>query len=366
MEKGNDIGLSPQAVLEERAAIWNFFKEVRHKSILLVEGTHSQENLRYKKESPDAGRGILSIAKTLKELGLRYSLIESTDPELDRAITQSDVVFIYAHGEYGEDGRLQGWLDYKGIAYIGPGVFGSALCCDKLKFKYAVKGDNLNTPLFMEIPTSSTMNDLVAEINKRLYFPIMAKLRPGGSSIGITFLEDESTLQEWIQNTPPHELPHYFFEQYIAGRFVTVGLIKMAAGLITLPPLEVKSGTRYYDEQVKLGAHADSAPPEYFVPAPLDEITLKKVADIAQKAFLVAECDVLGRVDLMIDNSGEPHLLEINTIPGVAPNSNFTNAFQSVGFSYAELVLSVLRTAFLKGATHEIRADGEIYQSALA
>jgi D-alanine-D-alanine ligase len=312
--------------------------------VLLIEGTRSQENLIYKANAPASERGILSIAASLKRQNINFRLIESSDVALVHAIQDADVVLIYAHGEFGEDGRLQGWLDYVNKPYPGPGVAASAICLDKLVFKRLMAGGGVRTPNFREInaPSDATRNaDLIG-------FPMMAKLRRGGSSLGITLLRSSSDFARWLDTIPANHLNDYLLEKFIQGRFVTVGVLQFPDELVVLPILAVLTKGEFYDDVAKMGITKDSGGPEYHVPAHLNGDAAHAVQKLAIDAFRLTGCEGISRVDIMIDSDGVPHVLEINTIPGMAENSNLTHMASNLGFSYDELVLAVLRTAFLK------------------
>jgi D-alanine-D-alanine ligase len=338
----------------EKSRLSKFRRSLDGKRILVIEGNRSTENLLYKKAAPDETRGIISIADGFRQLGLDFWIVQSDSPVLAAYLTIADLILIYAHGEYGEDGRLQGWLDYIGKPYQGPGVMASAVCLDKLMFKRLLSGTGISTPPYRELTADGDRAIAAAEL---LGFPLMAKLRTGGSSIGITLLRDLPELRTWLKQVGPDAREAYFFEKFIVGRFLTVGIIRMSEGDEQLPILEVLTGESYYDEATKLGGCNDSPPVDFVVPAPLAQDTAAQINLLCGKAFRLAGCEGLARVDLMLDQNNVPHVLEINTIPGLSAASNLTAAFMSLGFTYHDLLLAVLRTAAQRvGGQHALAA----------
>ena len=351
-------------VTAEKKLLNEFLGFIRGQRLLLIEGTRSVENLLYKEQAPDSERGIISIAAELNRLECNFEIVESNSPDLDVAIARANLVLIYAHGEFGEDGRLQGLLDYKNKPYPGSGVLASAICLDKVVFKSLMISAGLSTPAYTLPSEQSDLSNRIGILG----YPVMAKPRCGGSSIGICRLSDETELQAWRVAINPSELDDYFFENHINGRFLTIGIIELVSGLKVMPILEVDAGIRFYDAQIKLGNEKGEVKPRVEVPANLPLHVAENVRTLAKRAFLQSRCEGIGRVDIMLDEVGCPHLLEINTIPGMSINSNMTHAFASLGFDYAELLLAVLRTAYLKqdrksfadkeevvGNTHEVR-----------
>ncbi|MEI7188875.1 D-alanine--D-alanine ligase family protein [Dickeya dianthicola] len=330
---------------KEKRYLLSYKEFIKNQSICLVEGTHSQENLIYKSQASDEERGITSIESAFIDLGLNYKKIESTDNNLQYEIKNHNFVFIYAHGEYGEDGRLQGFLDYIDKPYPGSGVLASAVCCDKLKFKYLMTGSSVNTPNFYEL----NIHDSYSDVHKKalcLQYPIMAKERCGGSSLGITYISNDEDLHTWYEKNK-NEINKYFLEKFISGRIISVGFVQMIEGVLILPTLETVTNSNYYDAELKIG-HSHHEVKYILNSFSSKEYIDRKIKETAIKSFEHAACQGVGRVDLIIDDNNDVFILEINTIPGISKNSNFTKMFTSLGFSYNELVIAFIRTGILK------------------
>lgn len=317
---------------------------LNEKLIIHIEGRHSEENIIYKESAPDEERGILSISETFYSMGIKYRRVLSTDPKIKDYLSIADFVFIYAHGEYGEDGRMQGWLDYIVVDYPGPGIFASSLCCDKLNFKCVIKGAGVKTPDFKEISPIDNLVSLYEKVSE-LGYRVMFKDRKCGSSIGITLVKNEEDLAQWLSDNSGKDINKYFIEKYIGDIFVIVDIIQISAGYYILSVLTAKTEAKFYDTETKIGTENHTV--QFTLGGGFTTKIQKMLKDTAWSAFKSSACEGIGRVDIMIIND-EAYVFEINTIPGISKNSNFTKMFTSFGFTYEELLLAVMNTAFLK------------------
>ncbi|WP_456294863.1 ATP-grasp domain-containing protein [Vibrio sp. AK197] len=310
--------------------------------VLLIEGTHSEENLSYKNHPSSPERGIISIIEAFNRLNLNYKLVESTNRNLINNVVDTDLVFPYAHGEYGEDGRLQGLLDYANVPYVSSGVLGSAICSDKLTFKRIIRQANIPTANFFDLSKEKTTQEILFYADA-IGYPVMAKLRNGGSSIGIYKINNREELVSWLVEQDSRE--NYFIEKWISGRFVTVGIMKSEQKIQHLPLLEVTTESEFYDAKQKLGVEGNNSP-EFIINPELTQSESTKIINASYRAFEVCNCKSIVRLDFIIDDEQNPHLLEINTIPGIAKNSNLTSMFYSLGYSYDEMILEIIHSAF--------------------
>lgn len=335
---------SLKAVLEhEKNKLAGLKEKLDDQFIILIEGDHSEENRIYTNHAPSEIRGILSIDDALNSMGFKYKRVISTDKKIKNYLDIADFAFIYAQGEYGEDGRIQGWLDYIGVDYPGPGIAASALCCDKLYFKYVIHGAGVRTPVFDEIAVTDS-RESIKEKAKMLGLPVMFKDRMGGSSLGITLISDDNDLDNWLSAESSRPYNKYFIEKYIAGTFVTAGIILLSTGYYILPVLTAETETEFYDAASKLGKGDGEV--KYCLGGFSPEIT-RMLKETAWAAFCHSGCEGIARVDLMLKDN-KAWVLEINTIPGISRGGNFTQMFTSLGFSYEEMLLAVMNTAYLK------------------
>ena len=243
-----------------------------------------------------------------------------------------DRAFIALHGRFGEDGTVQGALEYLGVPYTGSGVMASALAMDKWRTKLMWAGAGMPTPPYELLVEGADLAGVAA----RLGLPLMVKPAREGSSIGMS----KVTSVEKIASA--YELARRYDEVVIAERFI-VGTEVTAAILEgeALPLIRLETPRVFYDYEAKY--FADDT--RYICPSGLPDETEKRVQGTALAAFELLGCSGWGRVDLMLDANGNPWLLEVNTIPGMTDHSLVPMAARARGISFEDLVLRILEGA---------------------
>jgi D-alanine-D-alanine ligase len=245
-----------------------------------------------------------------------------------------DRVWIALHGPGGEDGAMQGALEWIGMPYTGSGVLASALTMDKLKTKRVVVGAGYAAP---EYTVLSGPADLDAAL-KRIGLPMMVKPASQGSSVGMTKVKAAAELPGAYAAACAIE-PIVFAEAFVNGDEYTVSILHGEA----LPSIRIVPATEFYDYQAKY-FREDT---QYFCPSgltPKDEAQLQAAA---LGAFRVTDCHGWGRVDFMRDRAtAEFFFIEINTTPGMTSHSLVPMAARQAGIDFEELVWRVLETSF--------------------
>jgi len=243
-----------------------------------------------------------------------------------------DRAFIALHGRFGEDGTIQGALEYLGIPYTGSGVQASALAMDKWSTKLLWHAGGLPTPPYELLEETSNPADVVA----RLGLPLMIKPAREGSSIGMSKVESAEKLN------PAYDLARRYDEIVVAERFIE-GTEVTAAILDDepLPLIRLETPRVFYDYEAKY--FADDT--RYICPSGLAADAEKGVQDTALAAFRLVGCSGWGRVDLMLDQDGRAWLIEVNTIPGMTDHSLVPIAARAQGIGFEELVLRILESA---------------------
>jgi D-alanine-D-alanine ligase len=240
-------------------------------------------------------------------------------------------VFIALHGRGGEDGSLQGALDLMGIPYTGSGVLASALSMDKWRSKLLWRAAGIPVPDCELLTADSDWEAVVA----RLGLPIFVKPANEGSSIGISKVKSVAEL-----SVAYHEAAKYdslvLAEKFIAGREVQFPIL----GDRILPSIRIETPHEFYDYDAKYLA-SDT---RYICPglSPQEE---ERLADLALRSFEVLGCRGWARVDLMLDESGQPYFLEMNTSPGMTDHSLVPMAAKVAGIPFEQLVVQVLEMA---------------------
>jgi len=283
-----------------------------------------------------SGRNVFAA---LKRKGWDVDLleIESFDG-LPQRLKPYSAVFNILHGGVGEDGTVQLLLELMGKAYVGSGPLASALAMDKVEAKKAFQGKNLPTPPWA-LYQGGDVQGFVAQA-KELGFPLVLKPRREGSSVGVRIIRDEVELWENVQEMI-REFPEFFAEKYVPGREITAAILDQGEGPKVLPLVELRPKRAFFDWVAKY----TPGECEILCPAPLAPEEGKRAKDVALEAFLLLGCRDFARVDMRLDESGVPYLLEVNTLPGMTELSLFPRAAAAAGIPYDDLVDLLLRRA---------------------
>jgi D-alanine-D-alanine ligase len=241
-------------------------------------------------------------------------------------------VFIALHGRFGEDGTVQGVLEWLGIPYTGSGVLASALAMDKLRTKRLWAAEGLPTAGY-EVLTKET--DLKAAA-KRLGTPLFVKPASEGSSVGMTKVKKAADLEEAYALAVNYD-PIVIAEKFIDGPELTVAIV----GEQVLPIIRIETPREFYDYEAKYIANDT----RYLIPSGLSKAKEEQLQALSLRAFRSLGCRGWGRVDLMLDKRGRPFLLEVNTSPGMTDHSLVPMAARAVGISYEDLCVKVLELA---------------------
>ena len=273
------------------------------------------------------------VLAALKSRGVDAHPFDPAERGLDELAKQKfERAFIALHGRFGEDGTVQGVLEWLGIPYTGSGVLASALAMDKLRTKRIWQAEKLPTPPYAVLDKDS---DLRA-VAKRLGVPLMVKPASEGSSIGMSKVSRAAALDEAYALAANYDRI-VIAEKFVEGTELTVGIL----GERVLPIIKLETPREFYDYQAKYVADDT----RYIIPSGLAAKKEKDVQALCLKAFRTLGCAGWGRVDLMLDRRGRPQLLEVNTSPGMTDHSLVPMAARAVGLSYADLCLQILEGA---------------------
>jgi D-alanine-D-alanine ligase len=273
------------------------------------------------------------VMQALKRQGFRVKSID-VDRNVVKKLKGIDVAFIALHGRPGEDGTIQGMLDFMEIPYTGSGVIGSAIGMDKIVSKRIFDAVGIPTPKYYY---QEQMD--VAEAISNLNFPIVVKPRAEGSSVGITIAENKKELDKAIKKA--RRYADFFFEQYIDGMMATCGIING----VPLPVLEIAPKRRkFYDYKSKY----TEGMTEYIVPARIAKKQYKMTQRYALAAHRSISAHGFSRVDFVLDANHNPYVLEVNTIPGLLAESNLPLEARAIGLGYDDLIFEILKTSLVR------------------
>ncbi len=278
-----------------------------------------------------------AIAKALREQGIDVIEID-VGRDLIQVLQSNpiDIAFVALHGTVGEDGVIQGVLEYLEIPYTGSGVLGSALCMNKVVSREVCMVHEIPVPPGTVIDISLNPTAGGPKVDE-LGLPVVVKPPEQGSTVGVSIVREENELKEALLLALRYG-DQVLVERYIAGKELTVGVL----GDQAFPIIEICPKSGFYDYTSKY----TSGMTEYLVPAPLDPETTARVQDLALRAHKVLQCLGATRVDFRLSEDGTPYFLEVNTIPGMTETSLLPKAAAKAGYSFGDLVLAILQEAW--------------------
>ena len=299
------------------------------KTAVLLGGDSSEREI-----SLISGNAVLAALKTRGVDAHAFDPLER--PIADLRSAGFARAFIILHGPGGEDGTMQGALEWLGIPYTGSGVLASALTMDKLKTKRVVVGAGYAAPDYAVLAGDADLKPAL----ERIGLPMMIKPASQGSSVGITKVKTAAELTAAFAEARAVD-PIVFAEAFVAGAEYTVGVLQDRS----LPSIRIQPATEFYDYQAKY--FRDDT--QYHCPSGLTAAEEAELQAAALAAFRVTDCSGWGRVDFMRDpGTGRFYFIEINTTPGMTSHSLVPMAARQSGIDFEELVWRVLETSFLR------------------
>ena len=272
------------------------------------------------------GRGV---SKALRSLGADVVDVDVRDEDFQLP-KDVDLAFLTIHGTFGEDGTLQKILEDRGVSYTGEGVEGSRSAFDKFLTKEKFRAYNVVTPEWE-----------VIEVDQRPKIPVPLVVKPPcqGSTVGVVIVKNETELDSAIKEAGKYDRK-LLVEKFVSGRELTIGIL----GDQALPILEIIPKGGFYDFTNKypfLNPQAGGGA-EHVCPARIDEEKTAEIQELALRAFRALGLRVYGRVDVILSDSGEPFVLEVNTIPGMTEASLLPEAAAAAGISYVDLCARII------------------------
>ena len=257
------------------------------------------------------------------------SLVEFASAGFDRA-------WIALHGTGGEDGSLQGALQWIDMPYTGSGVMASALAMDKVRSKHLFESAGIPTPEYAVIRHQADAV-LAAE---SFDYPMVLKPAAQGSSVGMSKVFERDELVDAVDVALGFG-GVAIAERCIVGDEFTVGVLQGEA----LPSIRIETPRVFYDYRAKY----ESDRTEYHCPGTTDAGVEALYATLAIAAFNEVGCSGWGRVDFMTGDDGQPQVLEVNTIPGMTSHSLVPMAARKAGIDFEELCWRILETSVSEG-----------------
>lgn len=251
-----------------------------------------------------------------------------------------DVAFPVLHGEYGEDGTIQGLFELADIPYVGMGVMASANGMDKTSSKIVFANAGIPQADWVTVNKTDNFETKMDEIEAKLGYPCFVKPARTGSSVGVGKAHNREELKTALQNAAKFDRK-ILVEENIDGHEVECAVlgnddVKAAAVGEIMPTVEFYDfDAKYNDNSTKLQ-----------IPADLPEDTIEKIRRYAVRAFKALDGSGLSRVDFFVKHSdGSVLLNEINTLPGFTNISMYPKLWDAVGLGYSELLDKLIELA---------------------
>lgn len=250
-----------------------------------------------------------------------------------------DAVLVGLHGTPGEDGKLQGYFDCLKIPYTSCDAATSALTFNKRYTVAVASFAGLHVAKSLHLFKGEDFP--VNEITSQLRLPVFVKPNNGGSSIGMSKVNDPAHLEEALQKAFAED-EQVLVEEFITGREFTIGVFKSKGRIIALPITEIISKNEFFDFEAKYEGAS-----EEITPADVDESVAEKVRLDARKAYTVFNCKGVVRMDFIYDEAvGAPFLLEINTVPGQSAASLVPQQVVAMGWTLKEFYSALIEECF--------------------
>lgn len=309
---------------------------MRTEKILVLMGGESTE----REVSLRSGKAVADALRQRFENVTELDLTRETIGEIGKIAP--DCAFIALHGKGGEDGTVQGLLEWMGIPYTGPGTLASALCLDKMMTKKVLTLSGVPTPQFLNISPDANPKEAIGNAIRVLGLPLVLKANCQGSSIGVAILREREGAEETLKELFTYG-DQVLAEKFLSGTELTVPVMGNEK-LLVLPPIEITSSGKFYDYESKYTPGGS----RHIIPARISAEVEKKVKAIAAKAYAETGCRGLARVDMMLDEKGDPFVIEINTSPGMTETSLFPDAARAAGIAFPELCETLVDLALEK------------------
>lgn len=244
-----------------------------------------------------------------------------------------DIALLALHGQYGEDGTVQGALEALSIPYTGSGVLASSLCMNKHLSKMLLKAAGVHTPAGL---CWQGMDDYDPQVVERLGYPVIVKPNTGGSSIGIRLVQNEKELLPAVQEAYSLDQA-ILIEPYIKGTELTCSIVD---GKV-LPIIGIRSiHSEWFDYKAKY--EAGGAEEKVIQLPPVIE---QRVHEAALASYQLLQCKVYARVDMILCQD-VPYVLEVNTLPGMTSNSLLPKSAAAAGMTFTQLLDRIIACSF--------------------
>ena len=286
-----------------------------------------------------------AVAKALAEAGYNVETLDVGADNVSKiAEIKPDVCYLALHGKGGEDGCIQGMLEWMGIPYTGPGVAASAICMDKALTKKVLVQSGIPTPKSLEYTKAecTDVEKIKNELIEKLGIPVVLKSPCQGSSIGVVIVRDEASVAEAIEEVFKYG-DIMLAEQFVSGVEISVPVVGNDNPEV-YPIIEIVPTSEFYDFESKYVPGMS----EHIIPARISAKATENVNKYAKEAYEKTGCRGVSRIDFIVDENDNPYVIEINTIPGMTATSLVPDSARYLGIEFPELVDKIVKLALEK------------------
>jgi len=271
-----------------------------------------------------------AMASELKSRGHNVTVVDLKKRDITPVLkAKPDLVMLALHGTYGEDGVMQGILEFHGIPYMGCGVMASALAMNKIKAKEVMKANGIKTAPWQVLHSKDAAEKL------KLKYPCVIKPNENGSSVGVYIVKNRKQAEAAIKKVSAISA-EILAEEFIKGTEVSVPVLKGKA----LPVIEIVPENEFYDYESKYTDGKST----HIIPARISAAEAKAACAAALKAADAIGCSVYSRVDIII-SKGRPYVIELNTLPGMTSMSLFPESAKAAGITFYGLLCELMKSA---------------------
>ena len=260
-----------------------------------------------------------------------------------------DVAFPVLHGSHGEDGTVQGLLELANIAYVGPGVLGSAICMDKEVSKRLLQNAKIPIARFITFTQEQAKKINYESVVKKLGATFFVKPANTGSSVGISKVKHKKQFKAALDLAWQYE-NKILLEQYIKGREIECAVLGNAEPKASLPG-EIIVHHEFYSYEAK---YIDPNGATLVIPAKFPAAVVKKIQNVAKQAFVALACEGMARVDFFVTPAHRVYVNELNTIPGFTQISMYPKMWIASGLSYSTLLDRLIQLALDRFARNRV------------
>jgi D-alanine-D-alanine ligase len=284
---------------------------------------------------------------------LRAAGVDASVRDVDAALLPSlaadppDAVVVALHGAAGEDGSLQAVLDLCGVPYVGGDARAARLAWDKPTAKSVLREAGITTPdwvalpqeRFTELGAAAVMDRLLA----RFGLPLMVKPAQGGSGLGTSVVRDAASLATAMVGCFAYH-PTALIEPYVSGMDIAITVVDTGDGAVALPAVEIVARDGVYDYAARYTAGLTT----WHTPARLSSDVARAASQVALDAHRALGLRDLSRIDLMIDETGRPYVIEASVAPGMTDTSLLPMAVTAAGLDLGKTLATLVDRAIAR------------------